>query len=185
MKNFSTIKRQFKEFHTKKPHLEFFTALLTIPMLLTVLALNLNNLKGEDKKNEANPTPIVINQGNTTEREVIVTKAACEPGLGEFSITSPSEDDEVSDNPVMVDVNYDSSEYCEAVWSYRISGGRWSDYDDRSIALYNLNNGNIKLDIRVKSVVNSEQETYTRNFVYSGQEATPTLTPTNTPVPAQ
>jgi hypothetical protein len=179
---FSKVKRNVKEIHTKKPHLEFFTALLTIPMLLTVVALNLNNLRAEGKEQKPEPTPIVINQtgGGVKEREVIVTKPACEPGIGEFDIASPSENEEVGDNPVMVDINYEAGEFCEVVWSYRINGGRWSDYDDRSFALYNLKNGDIKIEVRVKSVVNDDSETFTRRFVYNGEEV-PTNTPTTNP----
>ena len=90
-KKLSIIKHGLKEFHTKKPHIEFFTALLTVPVLLTVIILNVNNLKGDDKKTDTltdkNQT-IVITQpsssNNTAEKEVIVTKEACEPGIGRY-----------------------------------------------------------------------------------------------------
>ena len=36
----------------KKQYVEFFTALLTVPMLLTVIILNFNNLQGANKKEE-------------------------------------------------------------------------------------------------------------------------------------
>jgi hypothetical protein len=183
-RSWSRLKRSIKEFHTKKPHIEFFTALLTIPVLLTVIILNLNNLKGtsaETKEPTKNET-IVITQGggNTEPREVIVTKEACEPGIGDISIASPEEGDTVSDNPVEVDVDYDAGDYCEVVWSYRLNGGTWSSYDDRSIALYNLPNGEIKLDLRVKSVVNSSQKTLSRTFNYTGAQNSPTTSPTPT-----
>ena len=183
LRSWSRLKKSIKEFHTKKPHIEFFTALLTIPVLLTVIILNFNNLKGDSSKDTPKNETIVITQPAGSEKEVIVTQPACEPGLGDISIISPEEGDEVNSNPVMVDIKYDSGEFCEAVWSYRINNGTWSAYDDRSIALYNLPNGNVKLDLRVKSVVNSDQKSLTRNFEYTGASASPTPTATLSPAP--
>ena len=181
--SWSRLKKSIKEFHTKKPHIEFFTALLTIPVLLTVIVLNLNNLKGNNNKDASKNETIVITQGPATEKEVIITKVACKAGIGDISIANPEEDEEVNDNPVMVDINYDAGDFCAVVWSYRINNGSWSSYDDRSIALYNLPNGNVKFDLRVKSVVNSQQKSLTRNFEYSGTQSSPTPTITLTPAP--
>lgn len=183
MEVLNNIKKQIREFHTKKPHIEFFTALLTIPVLLTVIILNLNNLRSDNKKDTGENKTIVITQPAAQEKEVIVTKEACKAGIGDITIDNPNEGDLISDNPVMIDINHNAGGYCEAVWSYRINNGTWSSYDDRSIALYNLQNGNIRLELRVKSVVNSQQKTMTRNFVYSGAAITPTTTPTNAPTP--
>lgn len=182
-RRWNNFKRSVKEFHTKKPHLEFFTALLTIPVLLTVIILNLNNLRQEDKKTDEPRQVIVTQIPNTT--QTIVTKATCEPGIGDISIESPDENEEVSDNPVNVDINYDAGEFCSVVWSYRVNNGGWSNYDDRSIALYNLPNGNVKFELRVKSVVNNQQKNLTRNFVYSGAKNSPTPSLTLTPTPQQ
>ena len=183
-KSWKSFKRSVKEFHTKKPHIEFFTALLTIPVLLTVIILNLNNLKDEDKVETPKNETIIITQAAPNEKEVIVTTAACEPGIGDISIVNPEEGDDVSGNPVSVDIVYEPEGFCEVVWSYRINDGSWSSYDDRSIALYNLPSGEIKFDLRVKSVVNTTQKTLTRNFRYSGGGSiSVTPTPTNTPTP--
>ncbi len=191
-KSWSRFKKSVKEFHTKKPHIEFFTALLTIPVLLTVIILNLNNLKGgNNNKEESKNETIVITQGaggNEKEKEIIITKEACEPGIGEVSIASPEENEEITDNPVNIDISYNAGDYCNVVWSYRVNGGAWSSYDDRSIALSNLSNGPIKFELRVKSVVNSEQQNLTRNFEYAGETISTTTTPTPTititPTPA-
>lgn len=179
--NLRNFKRSVKEIHTKKPQIEFFTALLTIPVLLTVIILNINNLKGSSDK-KASPTEnktIIITQPEqqTQTKEVIVTKEACTPGIGTISISYPDEGDTVSDNPVAIDISYDDKTYCSVIWSYRINGGSWSSYDDRSIALYNLPQGNVKFELRVKSAVNSESKTLTRNFVYNGASPTPTTSP--------
>ena len=183
-KSWKGFKRSVKEFHTKKPHIEFFTALLTIPVLLTVIILNLNNLREEDKQDAPKNQTIVITQAAPNEREIIVTKEACTPGIGDISIVNPEEGDDVSGNPVSVDIVYEPEGFCEVVWSYRINNGSWSSYDDRSIALYNLSNGNVKFELRVKSIVGTSQKTITRNFAYNGQTTiltntpSPTLTPT-------
>lgn len=180
------FKKELKEFHTKKPHIEFFTALLTVPVLLTVIILNLNNLKGNEAKSTT-PTPIVINQtpntnnSNSEPKEVIVTKDACKEGIGEVSITHPDENEKVSENPLNIDIDYDAGEFCNVVWSYRVNNGTWSSYDDRSIALYNLASGDIKFELRVKSVIGNESKTLTRRFIYeSNSEVTPTASPTPT-----
>lgn len=186
----NNLKRGVKDIHTKKPYLELIAAALTIPVLVTVIVLNVNNLKGEadskEPEKEAKQT-IVITQpsSNDKEKEVVVTREACEPGIGEVSISTPEESETVTDNPVMVGIDYEAGDYCAVVWSYRVNGGAWSSYDDTSISLYNLTPGNVKLDLRVKSVVNSDNESLSRNFNYNGAENSPTPSSTLTPTPAQ
>lgn len=182
-RKFAKIKRGISHYHPKKHHIEFVTALLSVPVLLTVIVLNTNSLKNLNKKVEPTPSPIVITQAPATQKEVIVTKEACKPGLGSVSIDNPDEGDSVNDNPVNVDVNYEANGYCNAVWSYRVNGGTWSNYDDSDVSLYNLPNGNIKFELRAKSVVNSDSKNLTRNFTYSGNSGTPTQTPSPTPNP--
>lgn len=201
-KKLISTKRGLKEIHTKKPQIEFFTALLTIPVLLTVIILNINNLKGNsnNKAETEKPQTIVITQpsdsgssnnssntgnaNNEKKEEVVITKEVCEPGLGDISIATPEENTEVSDNPVNIEIEYDQNGYCAAVWSYRVNGGAWSSYDDTSISLFNLAPGNVKLDLRVKSLVNSDTKSLSRNFKYSGNITnSPTTTITPTPIP--
>jgi hypothetical protein len=181
----------YRHLPEKKQYVEFFTALLTVPVLITVLALNLNNLKTTNKKPTTQNTTVNSSSNNTPEKIYIsaptsaavpvntisVTEAPCKPGIGSISIDSPQEGDTVSDNPVSIDISYKTNGYCQVVWSYRINGGGWSDYDDKSIALYNLPQGNIKLDLRVKSIVSDDQKTLTRNFVYKGNTVAATATP--------
>jgi hypothetical protein len=169
----------YRRIPDKKPYIEFITAILSIPVLLTVILLNFNSLTGnKDKETKENTTPqtVVItapdsgNVQNTKEEE-------CIKEVGPVSITSPEEGEVIIDNPVFVSISYKQGEYCSVVWSYRINGGKWSDYDDRSIALYNPPPGNIKLELRVKSVVGNDSRTLTRNFIYQGTniiQTTPT-----------
>lgn len=189
-----SVKHGLKDIHTKKPYLELIAAALTIPVLITVFALNVDNLKGnKDAKVEDNSktqTIVITQPANDSktepkEKEVVVTKEACEPGIGDISIATPSENETVTDNPVLVDIDYEQGKYCEVVWSYKVNAGAWSSYDDTSISLYNLSDGNVKLELRVKSVVNSDQKTLTRNFTYSGAASTPTVSPSLTPTPTQ
>jgi hypothetical protein len=170
------IAHHYRDIPNKKPYLEFITAILSIPVLLTVIILNLSTLRG-NKDNKA-PSP-------TTERiYVTIPEAAkatpdpsigpCTPGIGSVSISSPEENEIVTDNPVQITINYKKGSFCEVVWSYRVNNGKWSDYDDRSIALYNLPQGNIKLDLRIKSIVNSDTDSISRNFIYQGSSVVPT-----------
>lgn len=169
------IAHHYRKIPERKPYLEFITAILSIPVLLTVIILNFNTLRA-DKKEEKPPV--------TTTEKIYVTLPGskdntgphepCTPGIGEISISSPEEDEEVMDNPVFVEIDHEDGVYCEVVWSYRINNGKWSDYDDRSIALYNPPQGDVKVDVRVKSVVNNDSDSLTRNFTYKGTSIVPT-----------
>ena len=175
------LAHHYKDIPNKKPYIEFFAALLSIPVLLTVILLNLSSLRSDKNNKTSAPTPasaekIYVNMpGQNTTTQVSKTPSEpCTPGIGQVTISSPDENEIVTDNPVAVNVNYKNNGFCEIVWSYRINGGSWSDYDDKSIALYNLPQGNIKLDLRVKSVVNSDSDALTRNFTYKGNSVVPT-----------
>jgi hypothetical protein len=164
----------------KKPYLEFLTAFLSIPVLITVMLLNFNSLKNINGKPTPTPMPGVNAQGGffaepigvekpATPTPLGATEAPCIKGLGPVTISSPEENDVVMDNPVTVDISYDDSRYCEAAWAYRINEGSWSGYDDRSVALYNLPQGSVKFELRVKSIAGDETKTVTRNFTYNGK----------------
>lgn len=170
----------YKALPQKKQYLEFFTALLSIPMLITVIILNYNNLNNLNG-NKTTPTPVpekiyITLPGSGAMQEVTPTEGTedistgpCTKELGPVSISSPEEKETITDNPVSVNISYDDSTYCGAAWSYRINGGTWSEYDDKSIALYNLPQGDIKFELRVRSIVASDEEKLTRNFVYKGK----------------
>ena len=173
-------KKKENKFLKNKPYIEFATAFLSIPVLITVMLLNFNSLKNLNAKPTPTPMPgATTNQGFfaqpvgddevATPTPLGATEAPCMKGLGPVTISTPQEGDAVNDNPVMVDINYDDSRYCEAAWSYRINGGSWSGYDDRSVALYNLPQGQIKFELRVKSIAGDDTDTLTRNFTYSGK----------------
>jgi hypothetical protein len=160
---------------------------LSIPVLITVIILNFTNLKNIGKPTPT-PTPdVTIEAPNgkagdfysaPIEKENKPTdttpQSPCTEELGPVTITSPSEGDTVNSNPVEVDISYDDTTYCAAVWSYRINGGSWSEYDDRSVALYNLPNGPITFDLKAKSIIGAGDVTLTRSFIYNGQSTVPT-----------
>lgn len=178
-------KSRAAQIYAKKPHIEFIAAILSIPLFISIIILNFNNIKN---LGNAKPTPtpgitviapapngvfyaapVGIKKPATVNFEA--TKAPCVKGLGPISISSPGEGDTVSNNPVEVDIVYDDSQYCGAAWSYRVNGGDWSGYDDRSVALYNLPKGSITFELRVKSIAGSNTTPLTRRFTYNGQSA--------------
>lgn len=180
----SRAKRSFTKLPDKKQYVELVTATLTIPVLATAILLNFNNLrpKTDEPKQPAGEKIIVISPSEKeTGTTVQPTSGDCKKGLAPLEISYPEENENVSDNPVNIDITYDQGEYCAAVWSYRINGGKWSDYDDRSIALYNLPQGTIRFELRVKSIVTAQEKNYTRTFTYSGDSGTVTPTLTQSP----
>ncbi len=191
--------RSYRSLPEKKQYVEFFTAVLTVPVLLTVLILNVASLKKTDQTKsvaESQPKIIMISQAQndpsqpsknpdnslTPTKPLFVTPPECKREIGPINITDPSEGDSVTSNPVSITITQPVQGYCAVVWSYRINNGSWSDYDDKSIALYNPPKGAITFDLRVKSVVTGEQKLQTRKFVYTGStdtNATPSGSPSN------
>lgn len=169
---FSNLKRSYKSLPDKKQYIEFFTALLTVPMLLTVITLNLNNLRGNNKPPEEpvkESRPIIVNAPSITQKETpSPSQEPCKKEIGPITIAYPDENEVVIENPVIIDIDYTKDNYCAVVWSYRINNGRYSDYDDKSIALYNPPKGTIRFDLRVKSLITGETKTLTRVFSYQG-----------------
>jgi hypothetical protein len=167
-----------KKLPAAKPHLDLLAAILTIPVLITVIILNFGNLT----KGNKTPTPTPDIQTRTIIEKVPVTSAAsttnspgCTPGIGNLAINTPQEGDSVSTNPTCITISYQSNNHCAVVWSYRINNGNWSDYSNNAVCLYNMPAGPITFDLQAKSLVNSDSVTLERHFVYA-----PTLTPTPT-----
>lgn len=193
----NTIKKIFSSYRKipeKKQYVEFFTAILSVPVLITVIMLNINNLKTNNKQTPS-PTPqikeekIYVTVGklpnstdsnsssNTRDKgsSTQSTSQPCKQDIGPISIKSPEEGENITDNPVVILVDYKTGEYCSVVWAYRVNGGTWSSYDNKSIALFNLPQGKIKLDLKVKSIVSDSEQTLTKSFIYQGSSIS--LTP--------
>lgn len=182
----------------KKNYLEFVTALLSIPVLLTVVYMNYLSIQEKRQKEEATPSPAPTQSVITIIREREVDKtptkaveseikdSECDAGIGKIEVANPDENATVTDNPLEIDVTYTKGTHCAAVWSYRLNGGNWSDYTDNNIEIYNLPSGEKKLELRVKNIVSGDTQTIERNFVYKNTNEVPTPTtapPTNTPSP--
>jgi hypothetical protein len=179
------VRRWYRKLPDKKRYLEFITAFLTIPVLLTVLLSNVSNL--QHQKNAVptptiapTPTPIVITPLPTARVTPIdptptnTPSAQCTPGIGPIEIVYPEENSTVSDDPVCLDIPRQGGNYCSVVWSYRINGGNWSNYTDREVCMYGLSPGTKQLDLRVKSIVSGEEKILRRTFTVAGSVATPT-----------
>lgn len=190
------IRAWYRKLPDKKRYLEFITALLTIPVLLTVLLSNITNL---NKKEQATPTPTAATQPTpvlpTTQPTIISiysnTKDAttsptltptmqCTPGVGPITIVYPAENQTVSTDPVCLDISRQASNYCSVVWTYRINNGSWSNYTANSICMYGLTSGDKTLDLRVKSIVTGDDAVFTRHFTVAGTVSLPSPTPATT-----
>ncbi len=187
---FKKIIIKSKKIPDQKQYIEFITALLSIPVLLTVILLNYNNLNGQKqavKTTSIQPTPKIIyvspdtNSSGVTAPPIspTTTITPCRAGIGNITIASPDEGETVSDNPVSIDIEYTPGDYCSVVWSYSVNGGNWSDYNNQSVSLYNLPTGNILFDLRVKSLVSSDSMVLQRKFIYASSSIVVTPTPTS------
>ena len=176
--------------HRTKPVLDYIAALVTIPVLITAILINVTNLS---KNSKATPTPTPSfrsSYGNTAIQTVKATSIPqptsspdCTPGIGKVAISYPQEGDSINDNPLCIDISYQSLNHCGVVWAYRINGGPWSDYSNNSVCLYNMPSGQINYDLKVKSLVNADTQIVHRTFTYTSP-ITPTPLVTMTPAPS-
>lgn len=184
MKRVEEAVSHLKKVRVRKMHLDYIAGLLSLPVLATAIILNFANLSKKENSQQAKPAP--------TSQVIVVPQTqapvqTCKKTIGPVIISSPQENQTVSDNPVCIAINYSDLSYCSVVWSYRINGGSWSDYTSNSPCLYNVPGGNVQFQLKINSTVTSETRTLTRNFIYSGptpfNTPAPTSIPTNTPVP--
>lgn len=193
-----------------KPHLDFLAALLSIPVLLTVIILNFSTLTKNAKLTQSTaPTPIptssLTNSQNipvksltvmpvkTTPTPTSAGTTPCTPGIGPISIDSPTEGQTVNTNPVCIQISYQGEGYCSVVWAYKINGGPLSDYSNNSVCLYNMLGGEVNFELDVKSLVGSNTKILKRSFLYENattsptpsSNPTPTVTVTPSPTPSQ
>ncbi len=172
------FRKWYRGLPDKKRYFEFLSALLTIPVLLTVILLNWGNLKGEKKEEPAPKETVKIVTVEPKENPTPTIGAQCKKEVGPVEISTPKENETVTANPVCFNVTYEDENYCSVVWSYRIDNSSWSDFTDKSVCVYNLSQGEHKLELRVKSVVSSDQVELVRNFNYQGTQNVVTATPT-------
>ncbi len=180
---FQRILLSYRNLPAKKQYIEFFTAVLTIPVLLTVIILNVSNLKTKPESAQRQPeTKAVVITVPSTQQDsdtqspspLPTSKEECKKEVGPIEIVEPKEGETTSENPVVITISKPEDGYCALVWSYRINNGRWSDYDDKSIALYNPPDGEITLNLRVKNVASGQEKQLSRTFTFLGPTHTPT-----------
>ncbi len=189
-------KKHLERLYDKKPLIELIVAILSIPSLILIVLLNYNSLENINGNNKPTPTSspvekITVPSANTTVPNFFTapitrtprptqapyeTQQPCNKNLGSASITYPSEGSTVNSNPAEVDISYDNSINCGAVWAYSVNGSSWSDYSNNSVALYNLPNGEVTFQLRVKSIASSDSTLLTRHFTYTGQSTAPVPT---------
>lgn len=191
----SRIKSTLRKIPSKKSHLDFVLALLSVPVLVTAIIINVGNLQNKNKT--AIPTPIPIQTIQPTQEKQIIIVPSSAPNLtpsstpqpvcikkiGPINISYPSENQTLTDNPLCINIQYSDTNYCSIVWSYRINNGSWSEYSSNSPCLYNMPSGTVKFELRVQSTVSQDQTSLTRNFIYQNNNIIPTPTPTMTPPP--
>lgn len=184
------IRHAVRKIPENKPYFEAIAAILSIPVLITVILLNLNNLNQKNAKVGVSPTPapqqviirnvpITLPAGQNTTAAPTANPSVCNKSIGPISISSPQENQTVSNSPVCITIQHDSN-YCSVVWSYQINGGGYSDFSSNSPCLYNIPNGNVRFDLRVQSTVSQDTTTLTRNFNYQGNSISPTPNPSPT-----
>lgn len=193
---FDKLRSWYKKLPANKKHyIELASAFLSIPVLLTVLLINISNLSKNNQPAQTpiqnTPTPIekiiekpiIITQPISTNEPQSATPTAnqCIKKVGSVEIAYPLENQTVSDNPLQIIIQQNSDQYCDVVWSYKINNGSWSDFTDKSISIYNLDSGQKTLTVQVKSVVSSDSTVLTRNFTYQNQSITTTTTISPTP----
>lgn len=178
----------YKALPTKKSHVEFITAVLSVPVMLTVIILNLNNLNQQKKQttNERiSPIQVIItgnkqNEDRTSSPAVIQpmvspTTTPCTKEVGPVSILFPRENEVVTKDPLCITIATQSS-YCPVMLSYNLDNGGWSDYTDKNICLHNLMNGNKTIQVKIRSTVSDDSAILQRSFIYQGNND-PTTTP--------
>lgn len=203
MKNiFVQIKNWYQNLPDKKKYIELISAALTVPMLLTVIVINLNNIKGQNKTNttntSSNTTPIQViitgsqdqenkNPPPTEKNSPTITSeitptatltptptsTSCINEIGPIEIISPREGEIITTNNVCLNISTDSK-YCQLVWSYKLDDDDWSKFNSNNICFYNLDSGLKKLQIKFKNTSTEETVTLVRNFTY--QNPSPTTT---------
>lgn len=194
-KHWEKIKKWYRAMPDKKRYVEFVTALLTIPVLLTVLITNLSNIRQTNNKPVATPT-VTLQPTAVPEKIIIVTQpqtiissptptptsSACKPEVGPVKITKPVENELITADAACVEISYIDNQYCPVKWAHRVNGGDWSGLSNDNFCLYNLTPGPSELDLDVQSTVSGDEITLVRNFYYKSKQ-TPTAMPTPTVTP--
>jgi len=196
-KFFKRIKKWYFALPDKKRYIELFTAILSVPMILTAILVNMNTINKNKESSTPTPTtaPIQVvvenpasGSGNMNPPKINITtptptptptKVECKKDIGEIEILSPQEGEIITSSDLCINISTDNN-YCPVVWSYKLDDGNWSDFSNNNICLYNLASGKKTIQVKIKSTVIDKTITLQRNFTYQNSTtSTPTTTPTN------
>jgi len=195
-KFFKRIQKWYVTLPDKKRYFELLTAILSIPMILTVILVNMSTINKSKESSTPTPTtaPIQVvvenpasSSGNINPPKINITptptptptKVECKKDIGEIEILSPQEGEIIASNDLCINISTNNN-YCPVVWSYKLDNDNWSDYSNNNICLYNLTSGKKTLQVKIKSTVIDKTITLQRNFTYQNSTtSTPTTTPTN------
>jgi len=195
-------KKWYSNLPDKKKYFELMTAMLSVPMILTVIIVNLNSINRNKQTTTTAavttaPVQIIVESpatgsGNinppsndkqpkttitpTPTLNLTPTSTTCKQGVGTVEISSPQEDEVITSDNVCISISTDS-DYCGVSWAYKLDDGDWSNFTNQDICLYNLSVGEKSLQVKIKSDVVDKTVTLARNFIY---KTTTTPTPTNT-----
>lgn len=193
---FDNIRAWYHQLPDKKKYVEFVSAILSVPVLVTVILINLNNLTQKNAAKQADqiPSPAITKIVETLQPINIMqsqpavssspsatpaptgTPAECLKQVGPVTIVNPHENEVVTSGSVCIKLDYQQGNYCGIVWSYSLDSSAWSDYSNSTMCLYNLATGGHVLQVRVKSAVAENQVILQRTFTYGA--AAPSLSPT-------
>jgi len=177
---FQRIRDWYKGLPEKKRWIDVVTAVLTIPVLLTVVISNFLTIQSKKNAEKDNDSEVVTTQAPiniTVENPAgsdkpgispspeINLNPSCNPDLPEYEIISPKENEIVSNDPLCIVHVVQGSGFCQATWSYRINKSSWPPYTDQPVCLYNMASGDIEFELKVKNE-KGDEEVYTRNFLY-------------------
>lgn len=198
------FKKWYKTLPDSKKYVELLTAVLSIPVMVTVIIINLNNLNQNKQTQNTKTTPASIqvvisapvqkqpdtkqppnfNNNSLTPTNIPIptitptpTSTECKKEVGPIEITSPQEGQVITKNNLCIKYTT-NSEYCSVETSYQLDNGSWSDSTESSICLYNISAGDHVLELKIKSTKSEDTITLKRNFSYQ-ETITPTVTPTN------
>ncbi len=135
------LKKWYHNLPDKKKYLELISAALTVPMLLTVIIINLNNINSQKNNSTTittptltvttapTPTPSKSNNPLPTISPTITisptstptpTSTSCINQIGPIEIISPQEGEIITGDSVCINISTDSK-YCSLVWSYKLN----------------------------------------------------------------
>lgn len=185
--------RWYRKLPEGKKYVEFITALLSVPVMVTVIILNMNNLN-QSKQNAVKvapttapieivitnitpniltptltpiltPTPTITSTPTPTITITPTpTTTACTKEVGSVEVVTPQEGQVFSSNNFCIKISR-SSNYCGVTMAYQLDdSGNYSDYTSNSICLYNLSNGVHSLQLKIKSTESDDSVTLKRNF---------------------